>query len=316
MVAIALYPFQRVVMAPRDLAQQVNEWVNAANLIRSENEVPCSASASSWRRSPRTLAQVAAENASCAGCWASPTHAPQQAVVVEVLYEPPNSFQQRLVFNKGSRAGLARRHARHRRGRRGGPAGAGDAHDGRGRAAHRRPRLHPVQVLRNGLRLIAFGANTPGEIEIRYLAANADIREGDTIITSGVGGLFPAGLPVAKVTAVERDSASGFARALAEPLAQPERYRHFLVLQVDVASRPSPASRRSRSMGKSKSPASEVQAALHPPRRLGVLNVQRPSGAGRCRLTGMLIWGSLLGVAGVVAAVALVAARASTCWRW
>ena len=60
-------------------------------------------------------------------------------------------------------------------------------------------------------------------------------QEGDTIVTSGVGGLFPAGLPVAKVTSVERDTASGFARAVCEPLAHPERYRHFLVLQVDVA---------------------------------------------------------------------------------
>lgn len=71
-------------------------------------------------------------------------------------------------------------------------------------------------------------------IEVRYLAANADIKVGDTIVTSGVGGLFPAGLPVAKVASVERDTASGFARALGEPLAHPERYRHFLVLQVDV----------------------------------------------------------------------------------
>ena len=93
----------------------------------------------------------------------------------------------------------------------------------------------PVQLLRNGLRLIAFGGNSPGKMEVRYLAANADIKEGDTIVTSGVGGLFPAGLPVAKVTSVERDTASGFARAVCEPLAHPERYRHFLVLQVDVA---------------------------------------------------------------------------------
>jgi len=92
----------------------------------------------------------------------------------------------------------------------------------------------PVQILRNGLRLIAFGANTPGQMEVRYLAANADIKPGDTIVTSGVGGLFPAGLPVARVESVERDTASGFARAICEPLAHPERYRHFLVLQVDV----------------------------------------------------------------------------------
>lgn len=233
-VSIALYPFQRVVMAPRDLAQQVDEWINAANLIRSENEA-LQRQRIELAQVTTHAAQVAAENAQLRRLLGIADNAPQQAVVVEVLYEPPNSFQQRLVFNKGSRAGLA--------------AGMPVIDEGGvvGQLVRVTPMTAeaalltddrvsiPVQVLRNGLRLIAFGANRPGEIEIRYLAANADIREGDTLITSGVGGLFPAGLPVAKVTAVERDSASGFARALAEPLAHPERYRHFLVLQADVA---------------------------------------------------------------------------------
>ena len=70
-------------------------------------------------------------------------------------------------------------------------------------------------------------------IEVRYLEANADIKVGDTIVTSGVGGLFPAGLLVAKVASVERDTVWFCARP-GEPLAHPERYRHFLVLQVDV----------------------------------------------------------------------------------
>src|SRR5690606_28759 len=159
----------------------------------------------------------------------------QAAVVVEVLYEPANSFQQRLVFNKGSRSGLA--------------PGMPVIDEGGvvGQIVRVTPQAAeaalvtdervsmPVQVLRNGLRLIAFGSNSPGRIEVRFLAANADIQEGDTVVTSGVGGLFPAGLPVAKVLKVERDTASGFARAVCEPLAHPERHRHFLVLQVDVA---------------------------------------------------------------------------------
>ena len=159
----------------------------------------------------------------------------QAAVVVEVLYEPANSFQQRLVFNKGSRSGLA--------------PGMPVIDEGGvvGQIVRVTPQAAeaalvtdervsmPVQVLRNGLRLIAFGSNSPGRIEVRFLAANADIQEGDTVVTSGVGGLFPAGLPVAKVLKVERDTASGFARAICEPLAHPERHRHFLVLQVDVA---------------------------------------------------------------------------------
>ena len=54
------------------------------------------------------------------------------------------------------------------------------------------------------------------------------------MVTSGVGGVFPPGLPVARIDDVQRNSASGFARAEAVPSSHPERYRHFLVLQVPV----------------------------------------------------------------------------------
>jgi len=233
-VALGLYPFQRTVMAPRDLVQQVNEWVNAANRIRTENEA-LQRQRIELSQVATHAAQLAAENAQLRRLLGVTDTVEQAAVVVEVLYEPANSFQERLVFNKGSQAGLA--------------PGMPVIDEGGvvGQIVRVTPMAAeaalvtdervsiPVQVLRNGLRLIAFGSNTPGRIEVRYLAANADIKEGDVIVTSGVGGLFPAGLPVAKVQAVERDTASGFARALCEPLAHPERYRHFLVLQVDVA---------------------------------------------------------------------------------
>jgi rod shape-determining protein MreC len=232
-VSVVLYPFQRAVLLPRDLVQQVNEWLNAANLVRTENEA--------LQRQRIELAQVAthgaqlaAENAQLRRLLGVTDTLSQHAVVVEVLYEPPNAFNQRLVFNKGSRQGLA--------------PGMPVIDEGGvvGQIVRVTPMTAeaalvtdeqvsiPVQILRNGLRLIAFGGNQPGKMEVRYLAANADIKEGDTIVTSGVGGLFPAGLPVAKVQKVERDTASGFARAVCEPLAHPERYRHFLVLQVDV----------------------------------------------------------------------------------
>ncbi len=71
-------------------------------------------------------------------------------------------------------------------------------------------------------------------MEVRYLTAGADIEPGDELVTSGIGGLFPAGLSVARIDSVHRDSATGFAMALGTPLAHPERHRHFLVLQVDV----------------------------------------------------------------------------------
>jgi rod shape-determining protein MreC len=98
----------------------------------------------------------------------------------------------------------------------------------------------PVQVLRNGLRLIAFGSDEVGKLEIRYLSGNVDVKAGDTLVTSGIGGLFPAGLPVGQVEKVDHDPGTGFGMAIAEPLSHPERYRHFLVLRVDVSDVPNP----------------------------------------------------------------------------
>jgi rod shape-determining protein MreC len=69
---------------------------------------------------------------------------------------------------------------------------------------------------------------------VRYFSSDADIREGDQLVTSGVGGVFPAGLAVGRIDHVERNPASGFARAEAQPASHPERHRHFLVLQVPV----------------------------------------------------------------------------------
>jgi rod shape-determining protein MreC len=223
-----------VVLLPRDGVQTVYEWMNAASLIRNENEA-LQRQRIELSQVASHAAQLAAENAQLRRLLGISDTTAQSAVVVEVLYEPPNSFNQRLVFNKGSNAGIA--------------PGMPVIDEGGvvGQIIRVTPMTAeaalvtdeqvsiPVQILRNGLRLIAFGGDSAGEMEVRYLAANADIRQGDTIVTSGVGGLFPAGLPVAKVDSVERDTASGFARAVVQPLAHPERYRHFLVLQVDTA---------------------------------------------------------------------------------
>src|SRR5439155_97500 len=70
----------------------------------------------------------------------------------------------------------------------------------------------PVQVLRNGLRAVAFGGGNSGMLELRFMPANAEIRNGDHLVTSGIDGTYPAGLPVATVVDIERDAEHTFAR--------------------------------------------------------------------------------------------------------
>jgi len=88
----------------------------------------------------------------------------------------------------------------------------------------------PVQVNRNGLRTIAFGTGNINRLELRHLPHNADIKVGDKLITSGLGGHFPPNYPVATVTSVERPAGERFARVIAKPLAQLDRSREVLLL--------------------------------------------------------------------------------------
>jgi rod shape-determining protein MreC len=68
-------------------------------------------------------------------------------------------------------------------------------------------------------------------MELRYMAANADVQVGDKLLTSGVDGVYPPGLSVARVVAVERRAESGFARILLAPNASADGVRHVLVLE-------------------------------------------------------------------------------------
>ena len=80
----------------------------------------------------------------------------------------------------------------------------------------------PVRVGRTGLRTIAVGAGDSASLALPYLPANADIKVGDTLETSGLGGVFPEGYPVARVIEVHRDAVQPLAQVRAEPLARVE----------------------------------------------------------------------------------------------
>jgi rod shape-determining protein MreC len=96
----------------------------------------------------------------------------------------------------------------------------------------------PVQVNRNGLRTIALGSGTINRLELPYLPNNSDILIGDLLITSGLGGRFPPGYPVAMVTAIQQDPGQAFARIVATPKAKLDRSREVLLVwpgDIDAA---------------------------------------------------------------------------------
>ncbi|HEY6135463.1 MAG TPA: rod shape-determining protein MreC [Rubrivivax sp.] len=99
----------------------------------------------------------------------------------------------------------------------------------------------PVLNTRTQQRSAAFGGAGGGAnptLELRFMAGNADVQAGDLLSTSGIDGVYPAGLPVARVASVERRAEAGFARILLTPTASPDGVRHVLVLDPLSAQRP------------------------------------------------------------------------------
>jgi rod shape-determining protein MreC len=89
----------------------------------------------------------------------------------------------------------------------------------------------PVLDTRTQARSIAYGLPGGAGMELRFVAANADVKVGDALTTSGVDAVYPPGVPVATVTSVERKSDAGFARIGLALVAAPDGVRHVLVLE-------------------------------------------------------------------------------------
>lgn len=125
----------------------------------------------------------------------------------------------------------------------------------------------PVVNVRTEQRGVAYGLPQARGMELRFMAGNADVQVGDRLETSGLDGVYPAGLPVAQVARIDRRADSAFARIALTPLANPDGSRHVLLLQSSghvfgdpsASSAAEPAS--SASAVSAGSPASSVAAA-------------------------------------------------------
>jgi rod shape-determining protein MreC len=125
----------------------------------------------------------------------------------------------------------------------------------------------PVQVNRNGLRTIAVGTGGPTQLKLPYLATSADVRRGDILITSGLGGHFPPGYPVGVVSEVRRDPAQSLADVAVTPSASLDRSRVLMFVwtppEQPVQRQVAPASLLSGHIAGSAA-SSQNSAATHP----------------------------------------------------
>ena len=162
-----------------------------------------------------------------------------KSIAADILYNAPDPFARKVILDRGAQQGVE--------------AGLAVV-DAKG-VVGQVTRVHPVQsevtlltdrnqsipvsVLRNGVRGVLFGSGQGG-LEMRFVLADADVREGDQLVTSGLDGVFVPGLPVAKVVGVDRAS-DAFARIECEPLAAIETSVQVLVIGRTAYPPPPPA---------------------------------------------------------------------------
>lgn len=238
-VGVMLYPLQRALLWPRDALTQIGRYVTTVGNLTHDNE-RLREGAAEHAALLLQDEELRLENARLRQLQGLRERTSAKTQMVQVLYEPRDRFTHKLVIDRGSTDGL----------RAGNPVI--DEQGVIGQVTRVFPMVSevtmlterdqsiPVEVVRNGLRCVAFGGAEPGTLELRFLAANADVASGDAVVTSGLDGLYPAGLPVGTIARVERDVKDQFARVVVNPAGGVDANGLLVVLEVTAAPLPAP----------------------------------------------------------------------------
>lgn len=230
-VGASLYPLQWAVLQP---VRWVEEVVQHFESLQSAQTAQARAQQQLIQQSLRAqqVEQLRLENERLRKLLALPEQLAAQAQAAQVLYDAADPYARKVVIDKGRLHGIEL----------GSPVV--DEVGVVGQVTRIYPSLSevtlvsdpdqaiPVLNTRTGARAVAFGeAQAQGGLELRFMAANADVREGDLLSTSGVDGVYPPGLAVARVSKIERRGESGFAQIACTPLARVEGTMHVMVLR-------------------------------------------------------------------------------------
>jgi rod shape-determining protein MreC len=228
-VALLAYPLQRVALAPGALLGATSEFFTTQVALTQEND-QLKARDLLAASDLLTLEALRAENAQLRNLLDARERIARPAALAEILYHGRDPFSRKVVIVKGSQQGIE--------------AGQAVIDDVGviGQVTRVYPwvaevtlitdkeQRTPVEVVRNGLRAVIYGGGDKGTLDLSYTATNADVQADDLLVTSGIDGTYPPGLPVAKVTKIERDAAYSFAKITCVPAAGTDQNRQVLVL--------------------------------------------------------------------------------------
>ncbi len=232
LASVIIYPLQRIAGAPFSIAQKTSEFFTSQGSLQTEN-ARLGMQGLTQSAQLQQLASLQAENDHLRKLFGTRERLPSRTSFAEVLYAARDPFSRKIVIDSGSQQEVQA----------GQPVidGAGVV----GQVTRVYPWLaevtlltdkgHLVPVLntRNGLRGVLGGTGNDGALELKFVPLNADFENGDQLVTSGIDGVYPPGLPVAQIVNVERNAAFLFARILCKPLAGVSNHKQVLVVHAE-----------------------------------------------------------------------------------
>jgi len=228
-LAAAIYPVQWLALQPWHAVEWTGQYLGSLTAARQD---AAAARAELVRQAQRAaiVEHLAQENRELRTLLAMRERLPAGARSAEILYELPDPYRRRVVIDVGQRDGL----------REGAPVM--DGYGVLGQVTQLYPSTAEVTLLtdrqqavpvintRTGQRSLAFGTSRGDQLELRFESAHTEAQVGDILTTSGVDGLYPPGLPVARIAAVSPVDGSGFARIECSPMARTQHTLHVLVV--------------------------------------------------------------------------------------
>lgn len=228
-VGVVIYPLQRVADLPGEIGSRVGSFFVTQSSLQREND---RLARENFLNAGLLQSQQAliAENQHLRALLEMQERAEQSSVSAEILYFGRDPFSRKVIVDKGAMQDIEE--------------GSSVVDDTGliGQVTRTYPwtaevalitdreQVVPVQVVRNGLRTVVFGMGYDGALDLRFMPVNADIENGDVLVTSGIDGVYPAGLPVAVVSNIERNAAYSFAKITCTPTAGVNRHRQVLVM--------------------------------------------------------------------------------------
>ena len=259
-VATITYPLQQAALAPGDILRRIDDFFVTQNKLQREN-VELKQSVLKKSEELQRMSLMESELANLRKLLGARELIQENSTLAEILHSGRNPFRRKVIVDKGAKNDIQLGEA----------VISADGVLGQVTAVFPftsevtlltdKNQAVPVMLRRNGLRAVVFGNGRDGTLDLPFIPLNADVQNGDMLVTSGIDGTYPAGLFIAKVTNIERNATSAFARITCTPVAGIDQDRHVLVLtNLTAAAKPQP----------------EPEPSKTPPKKS---NKSRPAGA-------------------------------------